>query len=203
MPSKCLVSVAVVSALAGALAVKIQARWAATCANVPCVYLQVRLAVIGQMIAARPGGPAYLVIGDSLTEAGRWPTMCGHSPVPAGISGARSDTWLPHAKAIADALKPEIVVLAIGTNDVLAQGRLGPYEEVAASLSGYRLVAVPVLAMPAADQEAVLGANRRIRNAVARTAEAVGVATNDGVHLTAEDYTHWFTAIERALCGHK
>jgi hypothetical protein len=61
--------------------------------------------------------------------------MCGREPVAAGISGARADTWLPHAKGLADALEPDFVVLALGTNDVLSQGRLGPYEQLASSLA--------------------------------------------------------------------
>ena len=196
-----LISVAIASALVGAIAAKLHTRWAMICANVPCSYLQVRLTVIDQMIATRSGAPAYLIFGDSLTEIGRWPTMCGHNPVPAGISGARSDTWLPHAKAIADNLKPEFVVLALGTNDVLAQGRLGPYEELASSLAGYRLVAVPVHSMPTVPQEAVQEANRRITKAVAHPAETIAAVTTDGVHLTAEDYTRWFGAIEKIMCG--
>src|SRR5262252_8228559 len=103
----CLISAAIASALLGALAAKLHTRWATTCANVPCTYLRIRLAVIDQMIAARSRTPAYLVIGDSLTEIGRWPTLCGHDPVPAGISGPRTDTWVPYAKAVADSLKPE------------------------------------------------------------------------------------------------
>lgn len=195
-----LISAVIVSALAGALAAKLYTRWTAICANVPCGYLQIRLGVIAQMIAARSRAPAYLVIGDSLTEIGRWPTMCGLVPVPAGISGARSDTWLPRAKAIADILKPEIVVLALGTNDVLTQGRLGSYEQLASSLSGYRLVAVPVHIMPAALQDVVREANRRITKAVAHTAETIDAVTTDGVHLTAEDYTRWFDTIEKEVC---
>ena len=160
-----------------------------------------RLSTINQMIAARSGGSAYLIIGDSLTEIGSWPTMCGLVPVPAGISRARSDTWLPHAKAIADTLKPEVVVLALGTNDVLTQGRLGPYEQLASSLSDYRLVAVPVHKMPGARKDAVREANRRISKAVAHTANAIDAITTDGVHLTAEDYTRWFGAIEDEVCA--
>ena len=159
------------------------------------------MAVINQMIAARSGAGAYLVIGDSLTEIGRWPTMCGKDPVPTGISGARSDTWLPHAKSVADILKPKFVVLALGTNDVLTQDRLGPYEQLASSLSGYRLVAVPVHRMPNAPEEAVREANRRIKNAVTHTAEIVDAVTTDGVHLNADDYDRWFGAIEKEACA--
>lgn len=201
MRHRYLIAAAVASALAGAFAAKLHTRWATTCANVPCGYLQLRLAAIDQMIAARSTAPVYLVIGDSLTEIGRWPTMCGHDPVAAGISGARSDTWLPRAKAIADTVKPAFVVLALGTNDVLSQGRLGPYEELAASLSGYRLVAVQVHQMPAAPPAAVREANRRITKVAAHAAEAIVAATTDGVHLTAEDYARWFGAIEKTACG--
>src|SRR5262249_33875500 len=158
----------------------------------PCGYLQIRLAVIDQMIAARSSAPAYLVIGDSLTEIGRWPTMCGHDAVPAGISGARSDTWLPHAKTVADNLKPDFVVLALGTNALLTLGRLGPYEQLASSLSGHRLIAVPVHEMPAAPPAAVQEANRRITKTAAQPADPIVASTTDGVHLTAEDYARWF-----------
>ena len=201
MRSLCLVAVAIASGLAGALAAKLHTRWTALCGNVPCSYVQIRLAIIHQAIASREGGPTYLVIGDSLTEIGRWPAMCGHRPVAAGISGARSDTWLPHAKGVADALRPGFVVLALGTNDVLTQGRLGPYEQLAASLSGHRLVAVPVHGMPSAPPEVVRQANDHIRKAVARTAEPIAAVTTDGVHLTAEDYARWFRAIEKVACG--
>ena len=195
------IAAVVASSLGGAVVAKLHTRWVTICANVPCSYLQGRLAVTDQAIASRPWAPAYLVIGDSITEIGRWPTMCGHDPVAAGISGARSDTWLPRAKAIADALKPEFVVLALGTNDLLSQGRLGPYEELAASLAGYRLVAVPVHQMPTAPQAAVMEANRRIAKAAAQTAEPIVAVTTDGVHLTAEDYARWFAAIEKTACG--
>lgn len=196
-----LIAAVLASALAGAGAAKLHTRWGATCANVPCGYLQGRLAVIGEMVAARPRGPVYLVVGDSLTEIGRWPGLCGREPVAAGISGARSDTWAPHAKAVADALKPDFVVLALGTNDVLSQGRLGPYEQLAASLAGHRVIAVPVHAMPKAPPQAVKEANARIAKAVALTAEPIVAATTDGIHLTGEDYARWFAAIEKAACA--
>ena len=63
-----LIAAVVASALAGAVVAKLHTRWGAMCANVPCASLQIRLGVIEQMIAARPRGPTYLVIGDSLTE---------------------------------------------------------------------------------------------------------------------------------------
>jgi lysophospholipase L1-like esterase len=153
------------------------------------------------MITARSGLPSYLVIGDSVTEIGHWPRMCGLDPVPAGISGARSDTWLPYAKALADRLKPEFIVLAVGTNDVLTQGHLGPYEELVASLSGQRLIAVPVHQMPKAPYEVVREANRRIAKAATSASKTMTAVTTDGVHLTAEDYARWFGAIEQAACG--
>lgn len=153
------------------------------------------------MIVTRSAGPTYLVIGDSLTEIGKWPTMCGLEPVPAGISGARSDTWLPRAKLVADNLKPQVIVLALGTNDVLTQGRLGPYEQLASSLTGYRLVGVPLHKMPNAPREPVREANRRIAKAFAHTAVAIDAETTDGIHLTGEDYVRWFDAIENIVCA--
>jgi hypothetical protein len=195
-----LIAAVLAAGLAGALAAKLHTRWTGQCGPVSCGYAEIQLALIRQRIASHGTGPAYLVVGDSLTEIGRWPTMCGHDPVVAGISGAGSDTWLAHAKAVADALKPEFIVLALGTNDVLTQGRLGPYEQVVSSLAGYRLVAVPVHGMPRAPQEAVRDANSRIKKAVGPTVEAIDAMTTDGVHLTAKDYARWFDAIEKVAC---
>lgn len=198
-----LIAVVFASAVAGAVAAKFHSSWSATCANVPCAYLQIRLGLIYQMVAAHAKAPSYLVIGDSLTEIGRWPTMCGLDPLPAGISGARSDTWLSHARPIADVLSPAVVVVALGANDVLSQGRLGPYEQLVSSLSGYRLVAVPVHQMPRALPDAVRAANIRIAKAIAETAEPIDAVTTDGVHLTGEDYARWFEAIEKKVCANR
>jgi hypothetical protein len=196
-----LIIVMIASALAGALMAKLHTKWTMTCGNVPCAYLQRRLEAIQQMIASRSKAPAYLVIGDSLTEIAHWRTMCGHDPVAVGVGGARSDTWLPYAKSIADMLKPESVILALGTNDVLTQGRLGPYERLVSSLYGHRLVAVSVHEMPIAPKQTVLEANTRIAKAVASATERIVAATTDGVHLTTEDYQRWFAAIEKVACG--
>ena len=188
------------SVLGGALAAKVYTKFKADCGNVPCVYVQIRLSVFKQVIASRAAAPAYLVIGDSLTEIGRWPQICGFEPVAAGISGARTDTWLPHAKAIAEDLKPKIIVLALGTNDVLSGGRLGPYEQLVSSLSGFRVVGVPVHVMPGVSRQVVKDANTRIAHSLERTAEQITAATTDGIHFTKEDYGLWFAAIEKAAC---
>ena len=90
---------------------------------------------------------------------------------------------------------------ALGTNDVLSQGRLGPYEQLASSLAGHRLVADPVHEMPKAPQPAVWEANARIAKAVPRTAQGIVAATTDGIHLTAEDYARWLAAIETVACA--
>jgi lysophospholipase L1-like esterase len=97
--------------------------------------------------------------------------------------------------------KPEFVILALGTNDVLTQGRLGPYKRLVSSLYGYRLVGVSVHEMPSAPKQAVLEANTRIPKAVASATERIAAATTDGVHLTTEDYQRWFAAIEKVACG--
>jgi lysophospholipase L1-like esterase len=97
--------------------------------------------------------------------------------------------------------KPEFVILALGTNDVLTQGRLGPYERLVSTLNGYRLVAVLVHEMPSAPRQAVLEANTRITKAASSATEGIVAATTDGVHLTTEDYQRWFAAIEKVACG--
>jgi hypothetical protein len=189
------------AALAGTIAAKLHSRWKANCANVPCAHLQIRLAAFQHRIAARPKTPTYLIIGDSLTEIGSWRPMCGLDPFAAGISAARSDTWLPHAKPLADAVKPDVVVLALGINDVLTLDSLGSYEELVASLAGYHLVAVPIHVMPQIPGKKIEEVNGRIAKVVPRTAEAIVAKTTDGIHLTAEDHVRWFAAIEKAVCS--
>jgi lysophospholipase L1-like esterase len=200
MRNLCLIAVGI-ALLSGALAAKLYSWWSSSCSNVRCDYLQVRMAMFDQMIAASSGKRTYLVIGDSLTEIGYWPTMCGRLPVPAGISSARSDTWLPHAKPLARSLRPDVVVLAVGTNDLLTLRRLGPYEQLVTTLADYRLVAVPIHQAPALPPAAVREANRRIASAVENTADAISAVTSDGLHMTAMDYADWFAAIERKLCA--
>jgi len=65
------------------------------------------------------------------------------------------------------------------------------------------LVAVPIHRMPTARQDAVREANRRIAKAIAHTANTIEAITMDGVHLTAEDYSRWFGAIEEEVYASK
>lgn len=191
------------SALAGAGASQLYSKWSARglCANVDCGYLRFRLdGIRSDMIHRRPRGPVYLVIGDSLTERARFPEMCGMKPFAAGIGWSRPDTWLPYVNEVLSGVRPSLVVLALGTNDVLSTGRLGPYEELAASVASHPVVAIPIHGMPRVRSRASVEANLRISKAVPRTAARIEAVTTDGIHLTEDDYRKWFAELEKIAC---
>jgi hypothetical protein len=79
----------IASALAGALTAKFHTNCAMTRSNVPCAYLQRRLEAIQQMIASRSKAPAYLVIGDSLTERSRTGKQCAGMTLWQPVSAER------------------------------------------------------------------------------------------------------------------
>jgi len=192
------------SALAGAGASLLYSKWWTSrglCANVDCGYLRFRIEGIRSDIAhRRPPGPVYLVIGDSLTERARFPEMCGMKPFPAGIGWSRPDTWLPYVNEVVAGVKPSLVVIALGTNDVLSMARLGPYEELVASVAPNPIVAIPVHGMPRVRSRAAIEANERITKAVRRTAARIEAVTTDGIHLTDGDYQKWFAELEKVAC---
>ena len=194
-------AVTALALLAGAVAAKLHSRWKADCVGVPCAYVEIRQSIFAHANSARSGKPVYLVIGDSTTEVGRWPEICGLEPLPAGISGAQTETWLAHARLLADKVKPKVIVLALGTNDLLTAGQLGPYEQLVASLGDFELVAVLVHEMPEVPRAVIEVANQRISKAVRRTTRPITAATTDGIHLTSDDYRSWMTEIENVVCS--
>lgn len=79
-------------------------------------HYRARIAVILSHAAQMEPG-CVLVIGDSITERIRFETLAGMPALNAGIGRATCKQWLPDAKSVIDAVKPSVVVLALGTND--------------------------------------------------------------------------------------
>lgn len=77
---------------------------------------EARMTVILTEAQQMPKG-GILVIGDSIAERVRMPTLCGRPVLNAGISWSTSKDWLPDAKKVIAAAQPSIIALEIGTND--------------------------------------------------------------------------------------
>jgi hypothetical protein len=54
-----------ISALAGAIAAKVDSRSKLVCSDVPCPHFDMRMAAIESVITQQSGEPVYLAIGDS------------------------------------------------------------------------------------------------------------------------------------------
>jgi hypothetical protein len=74
-----------ISALAGAIAAKVDSRSKLVCSDVPCPHFDMRMAAIESVITQQSGEPVYLAIGDSITEFAELEPICGRKPLNAGI----------------------------------------------------------------------------------------------------------------------
>jgi lysophospholipase L1-like esterase len=166
-----------------------------------------------------------IVLGDSNTEASTLPrSHCGHAIVNAGLNGASTTSdlgdWLSGALAGKRAF---LIIVSLGTNDVLAAARSqqdyeANYSKLLTQLSAMapRIV---VLAIPPIDARNNVTADMRNKamalidsyNAalpgLAKKAGATFVAlprmadphTVDGVHLNAAGYAVWDAAVLQAV----
>ena len=169
------------------------------CSDVPCFTLTARSDAIRSHNAQLTAAHRYLAIGDSITEYASLEPICGAAPVNAGISGATTNTWLERARPLADTVKPDFIVLALGTNDAW-RDQISSYsnhlDALLASLKSYPVLIIPPppspdikLAARFAQATAIAGDKP---NAVTPLKNAVTV---DGVHLTATDYAAWKIAL--------
>lgn len=162
-----------------------------------------------------------IVLGDSNTEASTLPrALCGHAIVNAGLNGASTasdlGTWLSGALA---GKRASLIVVSLGTNDVLAAARsLQDYEVNFSKLLTQLATMAPrivVLAIPSVDVRNNVTAEMRDKAmalidsynaalpALASNAGATFVAlppmatphTIDGVHLNADGYAVWDAAV--------
>lgn len=157
---------------------------------------------------ARATTAPIIVVGDSITEASELPsTLCEAPVINAGIGGA--DVTHDFAFIIRRALsgrKARLIVVALGANDVGRTDFGARYTEMLASLRPYAdaMIAVSVAPQAAAN---VSGMNEVIGAVAAKDALPVvvfhgaldGIPTIDGIHLEAQGYAVWESAVEAGI----
>jgi len=200
MPWMNIVLIAVLSAIAGAVAAKIDSYRKSLCSDVPCLLFNTRIAAIESVIAQQSGDSTYLAIGDSITEFADLEPICGRKPINAGIAGATSETFATQGARLAALLKPDFIVVALGTNDAI---RNKPdfrehMTKLLFSLKNYRVVVVPIPAgsgvTNAAEYNAVLKEFEPLAKPLGSTK-----TSEDGIHLAPSEYPAWKGAISDAV----
>jgi hypothetical protein len=175
------------------------------CFDVPCPHFITRMSAIESVIAQQSGGPNYLAIGDSITEFAELESICGRKPVNAGIGWATSETFRMHGARLAALLKPDFIVVALGTNDA-TRSKAGFREHITAlfmSLKDYPVVVVPIPETHGVSKAAEYNATLKQFGPLARPLTSVH-STDDGVHLAPSAYPMWKgsirIAVERLVC---
>lgn len=160
-------------------------------------------------------GKAYaVVIGDSITERGNWRDIDGCSPIANfGVSGDQSSDVLARLDAPL-ALRPAVVVVMIGTNDI---GHSIPPHETAGRVAeiarrttaaGSRVVVTLPPPTTVKDKDAE-PTRMAISAAIARSGIGAVVDAGfdtqdldpDGVHLRPAAYAKWQRALAPHLAG--
>ena len=175
------------------------------CDDVLCAQIAERSTAVGDQIAAAGTAPRYLAIGDSLTEGAELPVLCGRVGINAGISGATTQTFLPRARGLAAAARPDFVLLGLGTNDALRGQEEGFADRLATlvrALAGYRVILVPASLGPrvphARDIDAVIAGFDLPK---ARPVPADDRYYLDGVHYAPAGQTLWDRAVADAVAA--
>jgi hypothetical protein len=204
--------IVLLSGLAGALAAKFDSRRklgnplsGPLCFDVPCPHFITRMQAIESVIAQQSVGPHYLAIGDSITEFAELEPICGRKPVNAGIGWATSETFKIHGARLAALLKPDFIVVALGTNDA-TRSEVDFREHMAAlliSLKDYPVVVVPIPGGPSVSRATEYNATLRQFGPLAQPLVSFK-STDDGVHLAPSAYPMWKDtiriAVERLVC---
>ena len=170
------------------------------CSDVPCPHFIARLAAIESVIAQQSGDPVYLAIGDSITEFAELQPICGRKPLNAGIGWATSETFETQGSRLAALLKPDFIVVALGTNDA-TQRKTGFRERMSKllrSLRDYPLVVVPLPGGPGVTHAAEYNAALSQFRPLAQPLTSIKT-TDDGVHLAPSTYPLWKASIKDAV----
>ena len=175
------------------------------CFGVPCPHFITRMSAIESVIAQQSGGPNYLAIGDSITEFAELESICGRKPVNAGIGWATSETFQIHGARLAALLRPDFIVVALGTNDA-TRGKMDFREHMTAllmSLKQYPLVVVPIPASRGVSKATEYNESLKQFSHLAQPLVSFE-STDDGVHLEPSAYPMWKdnirVAVERLVC---
>lgn len=177
------------------------------CFDVPCAHFIARMSAIESIIAQQSSGPLYLVIGDSISEFAEFGSICGRDPVNAGIGWATSETFQIHGARLAAKLKPDFIVVALGTNDA-TRVKVNFHKHMTAllaSLKDYPVILVPIPGGPSV-KATEYNATLQQFSPLAQPITAFE-STDDGVHLAPSAYPMWKqsikTAAERIGCFDK
>jgi lysophospholipase L1-like esterase len=198
-----ILSIVSLSAIAGAVAAKIDSRHKFSgllCSDVPCAHFNTRMLAIESVIAQQSGGLTYLAIGDSITEFADLEPICGRKPVNAGIGGATSETFATHGARLAALLKPDFIVVALGTNDAI-RDKPDFREHMATllfSLKGYRVVVVRLPAAPRVTRAAKYNAVLEQFEPLTQPIKSIKYI-DDGIHLAPSAYPVWKASISDAV----
>ena len=194
--------IVILAAIAGAVASKVDShrKSSALCADVPCLLFNTRIAAIESVIAQQSGDLTYLVIGDSITEFADLEPICGRKPINAGISGATSETFATQGGRLAALLKPDFIVVALGTNDAI-RNKPGFREHMTtllSSLKDYRIVVLPIPAGPKVTNAPEYNAVLKQFEPIAAPLESIKT-TDDGIHFDPSEYPVWKATIREAV----
>ena len=157
--------------------------------------------------AERTRGGA-LLIGDSITEGQKIDELCGLRVLNAGISGSRVHDWAQLAPKLVEKVRPELVVYALGVNDVAHD----PDLDVARWADAYeQLRRVPAPRVHVLGVLEAEGQFSRLNQRIARMNSILSRqpgyirpfdtrgSTIDGLHLNARGKSRW-TQTLRGIC---
>lgn len=152
-------------------------------------------------LAEQFGHADAVVFGDSLTEQTVFDGACGRT-FNAGIGGAFVGDLRRIAPAVMRALRPNTVIVSIGTNYVVDGGpgldRFPvEYSALVQSFAGHRLVLVGLRASPAGDA-IIRDTARRTHARYVPAVDGPGLLGPDGVHHTPAGSRAYRDAIARA-----
>lgn len=145
-----------------------------------------------------------VILGDSITERASFPeSIDGHALVNAGISGGTTLDFIAIAPALLRDVKPAMIVIALGTNDIGSQTERQDY---AALLIALKKVCPNLLALAAPQRDGSILINAQIK--AAAQSEGVrfieiplpdGSKLADNVHLNDAGYRTWTPAVIAAI----
>jgi len=161
-----------------------------------------------QALALAPR-PAVVMLGDSITEWGPWAEIMSCTSVANwGIKAETSGDILARVDEVV-ALKPRLVFLLVGTNDIRFQIRpeetASNIRRIVERLEGAKVVVHPVIPLEGAGDR-VEKLNRLIEASLQNTRATIiplpitMADLSDGIHLLPDAYRKWRDVIAPLAC---